>query len=90
MRLKARDNWYYASTTDKPNKLHDCLLPWKKGELTGYADFANRLGDPELPEIEKEKDRVAVKEIPTILKVAGYSIVEARSEAGRARAAAQK
>jgi hypothetical protein len=58
--------------------------------LSAYADFADRLGDKELSEAEKDKDRAAVREIPTILKVAGYTIVEARSEAGRARAAAQK
>ena len=66
------------------------MLPWKEGELGAYADFAERLGDKELPEVEKNKDRAAVREIATILRVAGYTIVQARSEAGRVRAAAEK
>ena len=90
MRQKARDGWRYGDKRDNEKKEQPCLLPWKVGELSAYADFADRLGDKELSEAEKDKDRAAVREIPTILKVAGYTIVEARSEAGRARAAAQK
>ena len=90
MRQKARDGWRYGDQRDNDKKEHPCMLPWKVGELSAYADFADRLGDKELPEAEKDKDRAAVREIATILKVAGYTIVEARSEAGRARAAAQK
>jgi hypothetical protein len=90
MRQKARDGWRYGDQRDNEKKEQPCMLPWKVGELSPYADFADRLGDKELSEEEKEKDRAAVREIPTILKVAGYTIVEARSEAGRARAAAQK
>ena len=90
MRMKARDGWRYAPKTDKLKKLHNCMLPWHKGDLAAYAGFVEPLGDKELPEEEKEKDRTAVLEISTILRVAGYTIVEARSEAGRARAAAQK
>jgi hypothetical protein len=88
--MKARDGWRYADEADKLKKLHNCMLPWHKGDLAAYADFVECLGDKELPEEEKDKDRTAVREIPTILKVAGYTIVEARSEAGRARAAEQK
>jgi hypothetical protein len=71
--------------------------------LDAYTDFADCLGDKELSEIEKDKDRTAVREIAKILKVAGYTIVEAsRSalhrrgaqlpslEAGRTQAAARK
>jgi hypothetical protein len=90
MRLKARDGWSYAGETDKPKLLHNCMLPWRKDELAAYADFADRLGDADLPEKEKEKDRTVVREIPAILKVAGYTIVEASSEVGRARASARK
>jgi hypothetical protein len=90
MRQKARDGWRYGDKRDNEKKEQPCMLPWKVGELSAYVDFADRLGDKGLPEAEKDKDRAAVREIPTILKVAGYTIVEARSEAGRARAAAQK
>jgi len=90
MRQKARDGWRYGEPRDGAKRLHPCMLPWTKGELAAYADFADRLEDKELSEEEKDKDRIAVREIPTILKVAGYTVVEASSEAGRARAAAQK
>jgi hypothetical protein len=79
MREKARDGWRYARETDKPKKLHCCLLPWHKGDLSPYASFAEALGSDELPEDEKDKDRVAVREIATILNHAGYTIVEAKS-----------
>lgn len=90
MRQKARDEWCYGENRNNEKKEHPGMLPWKVGGGFAYADFADRLGDKELPEAEKDKDRAAVREIPTILKVAGYAIVEARSEAGRARAAEQK
>jgi hypothetical protein len=90
MRQKTADQWRYAPKTEKTKKLHNCLLPWRKGELAPYAGFAEYLGEAELSEEEKEKDRTAVRKISSILKNAGYTIVEARSEAGRARAAAQK
>jgi RyR domain len=90
MRQKARDGWRYSPKTDKPKLFHNCLLPWRKGDLAPYAGFAEYLGDAELPEEEKEKDRTAVRKISAILKHTGYTIVESRSEAGRARTAMQK
>jgi hypothetical protein len=90
MRQKARDKWRHAPETDKAKKLHKCLLPWRKWDLAPYADFVECLGDRELPEDEKEKDRTAVRKIAAILKDTGYTIVGVRSEAGRVRAAMQK
>jgi len=90
LRQKVKDGWRYGSKTDKENKLHECLLPWRKGDLVQYAGFAEHLGIEELPEEEKEKDRAAVREIATILKHAGYTIVGARSKDRPARAAMQK
>ncbi len=87
MRLKARDDWRYGDPRDNAKRLHPCMLAWHKDDLAAYADFVDRLGDKELSEVEKEKDRTAVREIPRILEVAGYTIVEARSEAGRERGA---
>jgi hypothetical protein len=60
MQSKLDDGWKYAHKTDKPNKLHNCLVPWEQ-----------------LPEVEKEKDRVMVRGIPEILTRAGYTIVKA-------------
>ncbi len=90
MRQKARDGWRYGEERNEEKKEHPAMLSWKVGEVSAYADLADHLGEKELPEDEKEKDRIAVREIPTILKAAGYAIVEARSEAGRARSAMQK
>jgi len=90
MRAKTTDGWRFAPKTDKPKKLHSCLLPWRKGDLAPYAAFAEWLGIEELPEEEKDKDRTAVREIATILTRAGYTIVGARSKDGRSRAAVQK
>jgi len=90
MRDKARDDWRYGSPTDKPRKVHECLLPWRLEDLTPYAGFAERLGAVELPEGEKEKDRTAVRKIATILAHAGYTIVEARGKGHRAIVAALK
>ena len=73
--------------TEEAPQLHASLA---QGGPGAYAGFVECLEDKELPEEEKDKDRTAVLEIPASLRVAGYTIVEARSEAGRARAAAQK
>jgi RyR domain len=90
MRQKVKNGWRYDSKTDKESKLHKCLLPWRKGDLTQYAGFAEHLGIEELPEEEKEKDRAAVREIATILKHAGYTIVGARNKGGPPKAAVQR
>ncbi|MGO9274893.1 MAG: RyR domain-containing protein [Terriglobia bacterium] len=85
MREKIGDGWRYSPATDRAGKLHQCLLPWRKGDLTPYAGFAEQLGAEELPEEEKEKDRTAVRKMATILAQAGYTIVEARSKGARAQ-----
>jgi hypothetical protein len=90
MRQKVRDGCRYSPETDKARKLHKCLLPWRREDLTPYAGFAEQLGDGELPEEEKEKDRTAVRKIATILAQAGYTIVEARSKGERAKARVEK
>jgi hypothetical protein len=90
MRDKARGGWRYSPKTDRPRKLHNCLLPWRLKDLAPYAGFAERLGAKELPEAEKEKDRTAVRQIATILAHAGYTIAEARGKSEGAKAAAEK
>src|ERR1035437_7716706 len=83
MRDHFQNGWHYSPETDKPRKLHQCLLPWSPKDLTPYAGFAEQLGPEELPEEEKEKDRTAVRKIATILAHAGYTIAEARSKGTR-------
>ena len=62
VREKLAAGWSYAPETDKPRRLHNCLVPWDR-----------------LAEVEKEKDRAAVRKISTILAHAGYTVVAARS-----------
>ncbi len=87
---KTADEWRHAPETDKPKKLHSCLLPWRTGDLAPYMGFAQYHGDEELPEAEKEKDRTTVREIATILTRAGDTIVGASSKGWQTRAAMQK
>jgi hypothetical protein len=69
----------YASKTDKAKQLHKCLLTWRQmseGERRlRYGVWADALGDRELPEAEKEKDRILVRAIPRILRSAGLRVV---------------
>jgi hypothetical protein len=90
MRQKIKDGWRYGAETLRDRKLNKCLLPWHKGDLAPYAEFAEHLGAEELPEEEKEKDRTAVRQMATILAQAGYTIVEARSKGERAKAPVDK
>jgi hypothetical protein len=90
MRDKIRDGWHYSPKTDKPRKLHNCLLPWSREDLTPYAGFAEQLGPKDLPDKEKKKDRTVIRKMGAILAHAGYTIVEARGQGQRAAAAASK
>jgi hypothetical protein len=75
MREKARGGWHWGPADDEKKKLHACMLPRKTNDLEPYAGFLDHLGTTELPEDEKDKDRVAVHNIPRILKSGGYTIV---------------
>jgi hypothetical protein len=76
---KLAASWRYAPRTDKSNRLHSCLLTWRhmsEGERRlRYGVWADALGERELPEKEKEKDRILVRAIPRILKSAGLQVV---------------
>jgi hypothetical protein len=85
MRQKANDGWCYADKRENEKRLHNCLLPWHKGGLSEYAGFAECLGDKELPEEEKDKDRTAIRGIARILNETGYTIVGARGTAGKSK-----
>jgi hypothetical protein len=75
MREMARGGWYWGPADAEKTKLHACMLPWKTNELEPYAGFLDHLGTAELPKDEKDKDRVAVHNIPRILKRGGYTVV---------------
>jgi hypothetical protein len=81
MKSKLEAGWRWAAETDKPNQRHKDLAPWRKG-LTDEErarltpDEAAALGPDELPDAEKEKDRVLVRGIPRILANAGYTVVK--------------
>ena len=63
MRDKQAAGWKYAPKTDKSRKLHQDLLPWDElPDKTVDGDQA------------KDKDRLLVRGIPTILAKAGYAI----------------
>ncbi len=76
MKSKVNMGWVYAPKRDNSLKHHPCLLPWRvltDDELAKLdPEFAAALGREELPENEKQKDRVLVKAIPRILAMAGY------------------
>lgn len=78
---KLGDGWRWAKETDKTRKLHSALMPWqalkKEESIQKYsAAGAAAIGDGVLPESEKEKDRVLVREIPEILKRIGYTVAK--------------
>jgi hypothetical protein len=56
--------WRYGVAQDEANKLHPAMLKWDDP-------------DPQrcLPEVEKEKDRDAIRALPSYLQAGGYIIV---------------
>jgi hypothetical protein len=84
MKAKIEAGWRWAAETDKPNQLHKDLLPWRKLTDQERAQLsptdAAAIGSDELPNAEKEKDRVLVRGIPKILAQAGYTVVKVRSD----------
>jgi hypothetical protein len=80
IRAKIAAGWKYAPKTDKESSLHKDLLPWERlsdEEMAARYSPAEleAMGDIDLPEEEKEKDRLLVRAIPRILARAGYTIV---------------
>ncbi len=79
MRMKARDGWRWGEPRDDKNKLHPCMLPWIKGILASNVGFQDALGEMELPDTEKDKDRETVRAIGEIVALAGYTVVAQRN-----------
>jgi hypothetical protein len=81
VKTKLEAGWRWAPETDKDKKLHNNLLPWHRITAEDRTHLytpteAAALGMEELPDQEKEKDRVMVRGIPQILAQAGYTIVK--------------
>ena len=81
LKLKITSGWRWAAHTDKPNRLHKDMLPWKLSPERHSPDVLTPaeesvLGKTVLPEAEKEKDRQLVRVIPQILSRAGYTVVK--------------
>jgi RyR domain len=80
MKAKIAAGWRWAPETDKAKQLHKDLLPWRKltdeerRRLSPHESAA--IGPGEIPEEEKEKDRLLVRAIPKILAQAGYTVVK--------------
>jgi hypothetical protein len=73
--------WHYAEKNDKAKFEHNCLLPWVKMSEEELAEkFSlserNAMGREELPEFEKEKDRLLIRRIPNILARVGYTVTK--------------
>ncbi|MEK6409098.1 MAG: RyR domain-containing protein [Acidobacteriota bacterium] len=80
MKTKIDAGWRWAPETDKAKQLHNDLLAWRKPTDEERARLSSAeaaaIGPDELPEQEKEKDRVLVRGIPKILAQAGYTVVK--------------
>jgi len=85
MRVKAECGWRYGSPRSEDKKLHPSMLPWTSGDLNPYKGFADCLGDEQLSESEKDKDRAAVRGIARILNETGYTVAGAQSKAAEPR-----
>jgi hypothetical protein len=63
-KVKMDQGWQYAAVRDDKKKLHPCLLGWE---------------DARFSEVEKEKDRNTVRQIPMYLALAGFQIYRVAS-----------
>jgi len=73
--------WRWGEQRDDVRKLHPSLLLWSQatGEVGRHpTEFLAAIGPGALTEEDKEKDRVLVRGIPSILAQAGYTIVKVR------------
>ncbi|MEK6324300.1 MAG: RyR domain-containing protein [Acidobacteriota bacterium] len=85
IKAKIKNEWRWGFETDKPNKLHQDIMLWRtltdEERARRYTpEELEAIGPGELPDKEKEKDRVLIRGIPNILSQAGYTIVKVRNE----------
>jgi hypothetical protein len=77
--------WHYGPETDRAQRIHSLLRPWRTlatQELSQryLAGELARMGQEELPEEEREKDRALIDGIPRVLANAGYTLIKVRAE----------
>lgn len=73
--------WHYEPDQPKKFPVDPTLLPWtsmtRQEIVERYpAHVAQAIGEAGLPEAEKEKDRVLVRNIPTVLTRVGYTVLK--------------
>jgi hypothetical protein len=78
---KLRAGWRFADDRADEERRHPALLPWRKltdaERVQIYGpDLARRIGDGELSESEKDKDRELIRGVARILQVAGFSVAK--------------
>ena len=80
LKAKIELGWRHGPKTDKARKIHQALLWWRKLSAKERdrlpSDWLAALGKEVLPEVEKQKDREMVRQIPEIITRAGYSLVK--------------
>jgi hypothetical protein len=79
MLTKLSAGWSYGDPRDDKARLHPALLLWRRlsyeERVERYgAEWAARMGDAELPEDQKEKDRELIRSIARILALTGYTV----------------
>jgi hypothetical protein len=93
MKAKIEAGWRWAAETNKEQKLHKDLLPWRLLSAEEMARLYTpvetaAIGEGALAEEEKEKDRKLVRGIPQILAKVGYTIVKRKEEPSKTAASA--
>ncbi len=87
MRSKLGDGFRYGAR--KAGIYHNCLLPWKSMTAPEreqrYGAWADLIGDSELPDSEKEKDRILTKAIPKVLASVGLKVTPIPRSRGTAQ-----
>jgi len=85
MEMKVRNGWRYAAKRNDDDKLHPDLLPWhsklidEPQKVNYSSDVLAVIGQDELSEGAKEKNRDSVRGLPVILARAGYTIVKVKA-----------
>ena len=83
IQVKLNDGWRYSSKSDRSQKLHRALIPWRTLSLADRfrlpAFQASALGPGELPAPKKEIVRESVRAILTLLSKAGFTTVSEAS-----------
>jgi hypothetical protein len=84
LRAKIASDWRYGSERNEQAKTNPTMVPWHKYSDEEWARLdpllACAIENEELPEEQKEKDRVLVKGIPRILAAGSYTVVKLQSE----------